>query len=173
MNSAIVFFSHRGSTRRIAQILAQELDATIIELSVHPSLESDTLETYTWRTEEVVSPVTPAISYPEFNPDDYDLVILGSPVWSGTIAPALRSFLEGQEMFRQRIALYCCYERRVGNSFTDAHRYLRGNAIVDEARFCTIDDAAVYADAIQWARDLVERVAVDGAEETRVGRTAT
>lgn len=171
MNVAVVFFSYEGSTQRIAEDLAVQLEATAV-----PILITDTgndLETYTWRSHSIQLSRTPLISHPDFDADEFDLIILGTPIWSGAIAPALRSFLETHEFFRHCFALFCCYERRVGNALADARRHLSGNTIIDEARFRTSDGdfaGATHRKIIEWARVLVERSESIRLEEVPLGR---
>ena len=40
-----------------------------------------------------------------FNKDEYDMVILGSPVWAGTFAPPLRTFLDSNDLSGKKIAV--------------------------------------------------------------------
>lgn len=156
MNAAVVFFSYEGNTRRIADDLVEDLDATAIPLSI-ADIGTDP-ETYTWRNHVIHVSQSPTIQHPEFDQDEYGLIVLGTPVWSGSISPALRSFLDSQEFFRRRFALFCCYERRIGNALSDIRHRLKGNTIVDEARFCTTDR---YASSMtrgrirEWAQSLL------------------
>lgn len=38
--------------------------------------------------------------------DDYDFIIVGSPVWAGKIAPAIRSFLVQNDFSDKQLALF-------------------------------------------------------------------
>jgi flavodoxin len=40
------------------------------------------------------------------NIDDYDLVIIGSPVWAGKIAPAIRTFLVSNNLSEKQVAFF-------------------------------------------------------------------
>ena len=40
--------------------------------------------------------------------DDYELVIVGSPVWAGKIAPAIRTFLVENIFSKKRVAFFVC-----------------------------------------------------------------
>jgi|GEM_PF-2143440 len=176
MNAAVVFFSYEGNTRRIADDLVEDLDATAIPLTVTDT--GDDPEIYTWRNHVIHVSQTPTIRHPEFEPEEYDLIVLGTPVWSGSISPALRSFLDSQEFFRRRFALFCCYERRVGSALSDIRDRLAGNTIVDEARFCTTERyaASMTRDRIrEWARTLCADIPGSGVpqEEVALGRKTT
>lgn len=170
MNAAVVFFSYQGTTQRIAEELAKELDAKTIPISIVDT--GDTPETYTWRDHLVQLSPKPEISHTEFVADEYDLIVLGTPVWSGSMAPAIRSFLDVHEFFRRTLALFCSYERRVGNALSEIRRALSGNTILDEARFRTIGAETLPPDHIRrWARSLVTLPTHPEIEEASLGRT--
>ena len=40
------------------------------------------------------------------NIDDYDLVIVGSPVWAGKIAPSIRTFLVSNSLSEKQVAFF-------------------------------------------------------------------
>ena len=43
-----------------------------------------------------------------FAPTLYDLIILGTPVWAGTFAPPLRTFLRANSLAGKHVALFAC-----------------------------------------------------------------
>lgn len=93
MKAIVVYYSYGGNTRRIAQMMAGELGADIAEIK--------TVIPYTGSYDDVVDQGQAEVNSgfcPEIEPvnaqlADYDTVILGSPVWWYTFAPAMRSFL--------------------------------------------------------------------------------
>jgi flavodoxin len=170
MNAAVVFFSYEGNTRLVADELAERLDATLVEVSPVPADDRDEAETYTWKHHIVSSPSTPDIRHSEFDPAEFDLIVLGTPVWSGTIAPPIRSFLERHELFRCTCAIYCCYDGRVGSTLHDLEDTLSGNTIVASERFRTprtrdIETVRTYVN--RWADEIVHDAR--SARETSVG----
>ena len=87
----VVFYSRSGNTRRVAHAIAEELHADVEEIIDRRDRRG--LLGYlragrdAWRQRE-----TP-IDSPRSDPRSYDLVIAGSPVWSGSLASAMRTYL--------------------------------------------------------------------------------
>ncbi|WVU10923.1 hypothetical protein V2B37_14960 [Natranaerobius thermophilus JW/NM-WN-LF] len=52
---------------------------------------------------------TPKLSSYEIQPENYDLLILGTPVWAGSYAPVIRSFIRNHFFQNQKFALFCTY----------------------------------------------------------------
>jgi flavodoxin len=63
----------------------------------------------------------------EKNPADYDLVILGTPVWVGTATPAVRTYAtQNREVLRNKqVAFFCTFGGEAKNTFADLEEFLR------------------------------------------------
>lgn len=93
MKAIVIYYSYGGNTRRIAKEIGQALGAELAEIR--------TIQPYTGSYDDVVDQGQREVSsgfLPEIQPLDIDLsryetVILGSPVWWYTFAPAMNSFL--------------------------------------------------------------------------------
>ncbi len=44
-----------------------------------------------------------------YAPADFDMVLLGTPVWSGTIAPAIRTYLNKYKNDLNKVAFFCTH----------------------------------------------------------------
>ncbi|MFL0245597.1 flavodoxin family protein [Candidatus Clostridium stratigraminis] len=42
-----------------------------------------------------------------YNPSDYDLVIIGSPIWASRVSTPVRTYIEENKATFKRIALFC------------------------------------------------------------------
>jgi menaquinone-dependent protoporphyrinogen IX oxidase len=42
------------------------------------------------------------------NPQDYDTIIIGAPIWAGKPIPPLRTYLKEADLKRKRVAFYIC-----------------------------------------------------------------
>lgn len=87
----VAFYSRSGNTRRVAHVIAEELRADVEEII--DRRERRGILGYlragrdAWRRRET------SIDSPRADPGSYDLVIVGSPVWSGSLTPAIRTYL--------------------------------------------------------------------------------
>jgi len=67
--------------------------------------------------------------------DAYDLIILGTPVWAGSPAPAMVSFLSARQITGKKLALFCCHGGGKGRALEKLKALLPGNTILGETDF--------------------------------------
>lgn len=94
MKILIVYYSLSGNTELIATELASTLSATLLKLKPVKELESGKFSTYMWGGMQAKMSQTPELESYSVSIEDFDLIILGSPVWAWTLAPPIRSFVE-------------------------------------------------------------------------------
>ena len=100
----IVYHSRSGHTRRVAQALAQRLDADLEEIRIVQPL--DGWLGYAVCAIESLAELTPALRPMRKDPGAYDLVIIGTPVWFWNIASPVRSWLATHPL-KRRVAFFC------------------------------------------------------------------
>lgn len=87
----VVYYSRTGSTRKIAQDIAKQMDADLEEISDQKKRTG--LLGFVLGGRDAMTKKETCISGMRKNPAEYDLVILGSPIWGGNITPALRTYI--------------------------------------------------------------------------------
>lgn len=132
MKSAVVFFSYDGNTRYLAGKISRELNSELIELSVVRQRHATDRETFAWRTRQVSTSPIPEVRFADFAFHEADLIVVGTPVWAGSMAPAVRSFFRSYDFFRTNFALFACYAGRVGSALQHMKDMLIGNTIIGE-----------------------------------------
>lgn len=100
----IVFHSRTGHTRRVAQALAQRLDADLDEIRIVQPL--DGIAGYAMCAIEAIAGLTPALRPMHRNPAAYELLVIGTPVWFWNLASPVRSWLEAHPP-KRRVAFFC------------------------------------------------------------------
>jgi menaquinone-dependent protoporphyrinogen IX oxidase len=103
MKTLIVFYSRTGITKRVAQKMAQELGADIEEL-----MDTDKrigAWGYMKSGKEAMQKKLAVIEPLQYNPVDYDLVIIGTPTWAFAMSCAVRAYLTEQKGKIKNIAL--------------------------------------------------------------------
>jgi multimeric flavodoxin WrbA len=45
----------------------------------------------------------------DLDPEEYDVIIIGMPVWAFTMTPAVRSFLNKVKLKDKKIGLFSCH----------------------------------------------------------------
>ena len=120
MKKLIVYYSFEGNTEFVANLIAQETQADILKLEPADETRPTGFMKYIWGGKQVFTKTKPELKPFDKNPMDYDLIIIGTPVWANTYAPALRTFLDKQDICDKKIALFCCCQGGFpGGTFKD------------------------------------------------------
>lgn len=101
----IIYFSRSGYTRRIAGELARRTGADCEAIREYRSRRG--LLGY-WRSaREGLRSLPVDIQQGEFDPRDYRLVVLGSPVWAGQMCSPMRAYIDRHRSEFTRVAVFC------------------------------------------------------------------
>jgi len=87
----VVYYSKTGHTQKIAQDIAKQMDADLEEI-IDQKKRTGVLGFISGGRDAMTNKET-LISGMRKNSADYELVILGSPIWAGNIAPAVRTYI--------------------------------------------------------------------------------
>lgn len=91
MKSLVVFYSWTGNTRKIAETIAKALKSDMEEIQDVKARKG--VFGFMKSGFESLFKKLPKIKETKYSPEDYDLVIFGSPIWAGTIASPLRTYI--------------------------------------------------------------------------------
>ncbi len=91
MKPLIVYYSRTGLTKKIAEFLAQELHADLDRIIDKKDRKGAT--GYLIAGKDATLKKLTDIKF-VYNPATYDTIIICGPVWSWTITPAVRTYLE-------------------------------------------------------------------------------
>lgn len=86
------------------------LSADLIEIKPEKAFPDKGIRKFLRGGKSAVMAETPVLLPYTFRPDLYDLVIIGFPVWAGTIAPPIRTFVtENRDELRgKQVAAFAC-----------------------------------------------------------------
>ena len=105
MNTEIVYYSMHGNVRYVAEKVAKELGADLIELKPVKAYPDKGAMQFIWGGSAVTFKKKPDLEPYSFNASDYDLVIIGTPVWASNFTPPLRTFFEDNDLTGKKIAV--------------------------------------------------------------------
>ena len=109
----VVFYSRTGITQKVANEIAKAADCDLEQIrDVKP--RTGWLG-YLRSGYEVMTEHLPAIQPVLRNPADYDLVILGTPVWVDNISAPMRRYIADNKNRFNRIATFCTMGGSQGN----------------------------------------------------------
>jgi flavodoxin len=135
MKTLIVYYSYEGNCRFIAGQLKDALDADVLELETGDDRKRQGIAKYFWGGKQVFSHAEPELKPFSVDVNAYDLIILGCPVWAGSPAPALCSFISRAATRGKRVALFVCHAGGKGDIFGKLRKRLTGNTFAGEKDF--------------------------------------
>lgn len=115
----VVYFSYTGHTKMITDKIKEKLDCDIlkIETVVPYSTDYDTVVNDEQNSER--SDFLPEIKDININLDNYDEIILGTPVWWYRPAPAIRSFLTKYDLTGKTVIPFATNAGWLGKTFIE------------------------------------------------------
>lgn len=105
MKTLVMYYSLTGNTQKVAQTIANILKADInrLEDSQNRTGVFGMLRTVF----QVVFSRPAKICFPSTDPYQYDLLILGAPVWMMKLAPPMRSYILKEKHRFNQVAFFC------------------------------------------------------------------
>lgn len=137
-NILIVFYSLEGNTRFIAEILKAELLADLLEIKPKNEITSRGLMKYLWGGRQVYMGVKPDLLPFEINLDNYENIIIGTPVWAFTFSPPIRSFISQIQIKNKNLALFCTSGGSRGKTLENLKTALKDNRFIGEEEFINV-----------------------------------
>ena len=161
MKILVAFYSFEGNTKFIAEAIAKELKADLLELKPAKEIRTKGFLKYPIGGAQVVFGVKPKLLPFDLNPEDYDVLFLGTPAWSLSYSPTMRSFLSQVKLKGKKIGLFCCRMGNKGKTFKIMKKKLADNDIIGEIDFSQPLIKAKEEDAKnvrKWAKELMEKI---------------
>jgi flavodoxin len=135
LKTAVVYYSFDGNCALVAEALKNRLNADVFAIKTADEKKRTGLGKYIWGGRQVFQHAKPELKPLSVNIDAYDLIILGAPVWAGSPAPAMASFLSRTPLNGRKIAVFCCHAGGKGKALDKFKALLAGNTIAGEIDF--------------------------------------
>jgi flavodoxin len=135
MKAAIIYYSYDGNSAFIAEQLKSRLNADIVAIQTKDEKKRSGFAKFAWGGSQVFMHKKPALKAYTFDPAQYDLIVIGAPVWAASPAPPIISFLSQTRISRKKIALYICHGGGKGNALEKFKALLPGNTFSGEIDF--------------------------------------
>ncbi|HTY74310.1 MAG TPA: flavodoxin [Candidatus Nanoarchaeia archaeon] len=104
MKSLVVYYSRTGNAKFVAQTVAAELGSDLEEI-VDTKNRAGKLG-WISASRDASGGKQTSISPMTRNPADYDLIIVGTPVWAWRPTPAIRTYFANNNLTGKKIALF-------------------------------------------------------------------
>lgn len=106
MKKAVVFYSLSGNTQAAAKEIAEGIGADLIELKLVKLFPTEKSKQLALGGMQAMFGMKPAIQELSKNIKEYDVLILGTPIWAGTIAAPVHSFLNKYQVLDKIVAVF-------------------------------------------------------------------
>lgn len=129
MKTLILYYSYRGNTRKIAEMIRQEIGGDIAQIETVIPYSGDYNKVVNQGQDEVNRGYMPEIKPLAVNFEDYDTVVLGTPVWWYTFAPAIKTFLESHDFTGKTVYPFVTNGGWIGHTLKDIEKACAGAAV--------------------------------------------
>lgn len=113
----VVYYSRTGRTRRIAEAIAARLPVDIEP--IQDGGRRSGIRGYLRSLLEAMQNRVIRISPRSKDPSDYDLIILGTPVWAHKMCSPMRAYITAQQQQFRKIAVFCTQGGSGGSKVAD------------------------------------------------------
>ncbi|MCT3602692.1 transcriptional regulator [Lactobacillus acidophilus] len=113
----IAYYSWSGNTKKLADQVVETIPVnTELELRVpEGTFNNDMYQTFDIAKKQIAEKQYPTIQNLDLDPNQYDLILVGSPVWGGMPATPIHTFLDKIQDFKGKVATFYTDAGTVGN----------------------------------------------------------
>lgn len=149
----IAYFSHSGNTKIVASQIKEATGGDMFEIIPEKAYSTDYQTVVDQAKKEINAGFKPALKAMPENIDKYDVIIVGSPCWWGTIAPPIATFLSGCNLPGKTILPFMTHEgSRMGHTVEDIKKLCPKSTVVEglPVRGGRVKDAT--PEVLKWLR---------------------
>jgi len=153
MKTAVIFYSFNENCALVAEEIKSKLNADLIRLYPKSDKKRGKVARFFWSFGLMIKKNPPLKPY-TLDPSVYDLIVIGAPVWAGSPASPIKTFISEAGITGKNIAFFVTHAGGKGNSLEEFKTLFAGNNIVAEADF--LDPAKGKEEVKQQIADWVE-----------------
>ena len=105
----VLYYSQTGNTKAVAVEIANKLGADIEEITMVNPYDPDFQATTDRCKKDQEQGILPEIQPVKADIANYDIIFLGFPVWFGTYAPPVTTFLNSADFSGKKIVPFCTF----------------------------------------------------------------
>jgi flavodoxin len=130
VKSLVVYYSRTGSTKFVAQAIASELGADLEEVVDHKKREGKLGWIVAGKdsTQEKQTEIAPTVH----NIADYDLIVVGTPIWAWKPTPAIRTYVTKNSLAGKKVALFFVMDASIKQAAEKTKELITGAVFVGE-----------------------------------------
>lgn len=132
MNKLVVYHSYTGHTKMIANMIKEKLNCDILELKPKIAFSSDYQSVVDEYQNNEKEKSTVEIEDINIDFDNYDEIIIGSPVWWYSVTPVIRSFLKESNLEGKTIVPFATNAGWLGRTFKEIKELCENSNVINE-----------------------------------------
>ena len=161
MKSLVIYYSKTGNTKLMAETMSEEIKADVLAIKPQKEIKSRGFMLYMRGGLQSISKRTIKLEDTDIDlQDDYDLIIIGTPVWAGRLNPVVRSFLKKNQFANKKFGLFCTCASKGDGVLEDLRNILSENEILGEIQFIEPlkkETEAAINNAKEWINEILKR----------------
>lgn len=106
MKTLVVYFSQTGKTKALAGRIAGIAGADLVEIKTKKSYKMSYGRTILTSFGEIVTGARPELAMEVPDCQNYDRILIGFPIWCGTLPNAVRTFLDKAALAGKQAAIF-------------------------------------------------------------------
>lgn len=122
MKKLVVFYSYTGHTKMIAESIQKKLNCDILEIKPTKPYSTDYQTVVDEEQNNSSAGKTPDIQKIDKSINEYDEIIIETPVWWYTIAPVIRTFLTQNYLSNKTIKPFATNAGWLGHTFQEIQK---------------------------------------------------
>lgn len=157
MKILVTYYSKTGNTERVANELARRLSSDI-EKIIDKKKRSGILG-YLFGGRDAMRKILTEIETPKNDPSQYDLVIVGMPVWGWNLVPAIRTYLTHNKEKIKNYAFFVTSGNTDAEKLTKYFQEIMEKEPLDLVGFSTseLKDEKIYEEKINSFIDRIKK----------------
>lgn len=129
MKAIVIYYSYSGNTKNIALHIAEALNADTAVIDTVKAYEGDYDAVVEQGHDEIRKGFRPPIKPINVDMSQYDTIILGTPVWWYTFAPAVKTFIESNNLTGKTIYPFATNGGWLGHTLKDIAVECKGASV--------------------------------------------
>ena len=155
----VVYYSLSGNTKDIAKRIKSQSGADLYSIELKSPLPTGLMAYYKiWK--QYKDKQMPELKGQMPNFAEYDLIILGSPVWMYTVSTPMQSFLQQADFQNKPVAVYSTQGSNPGTFFADIRKQAKHAKIINEIEFNNLPkqyDKALNNKINKWLSQILSK----------------
>jgi len=131
-NIIIVYFSHSGNTKAVAQYIQSFAGGNLAQIQTEQSYPDDQNVLLAQAREEFNSDFRPALAHKIENLENYNVVFLGFPIWFSSVPMVILTFLETHDLSNKTVIPFSTRgSGDIGESIERIRKALPNSTVLD------------------------------------------